>query len=99
MLAMSTSSSMNMANSSGRHPQVPAGVRELGRDDPISRPTHLKACGNPVLPMEKPNNGERPGLEVVTRALRRLLFATCVILVLAFAVVCYAEMFGFIQFD
>jgi hypothetical protein len=49
--------------------------------------------------MEKPNNGERPGLEVVTRALRRLFFATCVILGLAFAGVCYAEMFGFIQFD
>jgi hypothetical protein len=32
---------------------------------------------NPVLP-EKPDNGERLSLEVVARALRRLLFATCI---------------------
>jgi hypothetical protein len=57
------------------------------------------ACGNPVLSMEKPDHGERPGLEVATRALRRLLFAAWILLGLAFAVVCYAEMFGVIQFD
>jgi hypothetical protein len=54
---------------------------------------------NSVLPMEKPDNGERPGLEVVARVLRRLLFATCILLGLAFAVVCYAEMLGVVQFD
>jgi hypothetical protein len=57
------------------------------------------ACGNPVFPMEKPDNGERPGLEVVARALRRLLFATWILLGLAFAVICYAEMLGVVQFD
>jgi hypothetical protein len=53
----------------------------------------------PVLPTEKPDNGERPSLEAVARTLRRLLFATCILLGLAFAVVCYAEMLGVIQFD
>jgi hypothetical protein len=59
------------------------------------------ACGNPVLSMEKPDNGEGPSLEMVARdrALRRLLFATWILLGLAFAVVCYAEMFGVVQFD
>jgi hypothetical protein len=57
------------------------------------------ACGNPVLPMERPDNGERPSLEVVATALRRLLFATWILLGLAFAVICYAEMLGVIQFD
>jgi hypothetical protein len=52
-----------------------------------------------VLPMEKPDNGERPNLEVVARAPRRLLFATGSLLGLAFAVVCYAEMLGVVQFD
>jgi hypothetical protein len=49
--------------------------------------------------MVKPDNGERPVLEGVARALRRLLFATWLLLGLAFAVACYAEMFGFIQLD
>jgi hypothetical protein len=57
------------------------------------------ACGNPVLPMERPDNGERPSLEVVATALRRLLFAASILLGLAFAVICYAEMLGVIQFD
>jgi hypothetical protein len=48
-----------------------------------------------VLPMEKPNKG----LEVVVRALRRLLFAILILLGLAFALVCYAGMFGIVQFD
>ena len=52
-----------------------------------------------MLPMEKPDNGGRPSLEVVARALRRVLFATCILLGLAFAVVCYAEMLGVVQFD
>jgi hypothetical protein len=50
---------------------------------------------SPVLPMEKPNKS----LEIVARALRRLLFATWILLGLAFAVVCYAEMLGVVQFD
>jgi hypothetical protein len=54
---------------------------------------------NPVLPIEKPDNGERPSLEAVARVLRRLLFATCVLSGLAFAVVCYAEMLGVVQFE
>jgi hypothetical protein len=33
------------------------------------------------------------------KALRRLLFATCIFLGLTFAVVCYAEMLGVVQFD
>jgi hypothetical protein len=49
--------------------------------------------------MEKPDNGERPGLEVVARVLRRLLFATCILLGLAFGVVCYAEMLCIVQFE
>ena len=52
-----------------------------------------------MLAMEKADDGERPNLEVVARALRRLVFATRVLLGLAFAVACYAEMFGVIQFD
>jgi hypothetical protein len=49
--------------------------------------------------MEKPDNGERPNLEVVARALSRLLFATWILFGLAFAMVCYAEMLGVVQFD
>ena len=49
--------------------------------------------------MEKPYNGERPGLEAVVKALRRLLFAAWILLGLTFAVVCYAEMLGVLQFD
>jgi len=49
--------------------------------------------------MEKPENGERPSLEIVAMALRRLLFATWILLGLAFAAVCYAEMFGVFQCD
>jgi hypothetical protein len=53
----------------------------------------------PVLPMEKPHDGERPNLEVAVRALRRLLFATWILSGLAFALVCYAEMLGVVQVD
>jgi hypothetical protein len=42
----------------------------------------------------KADNGERLGLEAVARVLRQLLFAIWILLGLAFAVVCYAEMFG-----
>jgi hypothetical protein len=49
--------------------------------------------------MEKPNNSERPSLEIVARALRRLLFVTSILLALAFAVVCYAELLGVVRFD
>jgi hypothetical protein len=56
--------------------------------------------GNPVLPIGKPDNHVRPRLEVVARTLRRLLFATWILLGLTFAAVCYAEMFGVVfQFD
>jgi hypothetical protein len=50
---------------------------------------------NPVLPIEKLNNS----LEVIARALRRFLFAILILLGLAFAVICYAELFGGVQFD
>ncbi len=49
--------------------------------------------------MDGPDNGERPGLEVAARTLRRLLFAALILLGLAFAAACYAEMFGVFQFD
>jgi hypothetical protein len=49
--------------------------------------------------VEKPHNGESLNLEVAARALRRFLFATCILLGLAFAVVCYAEMLGVVQFE
>jgi hypothetical protein len=49
--------------------------------------------------MEKPNSGERPSLEIVARALRRFLFVTSILLALAFAVVCYAEMLDVVRFD
>jgi hypothetical protein len=52
-----------------------------------------------VLPIEKPDTGERPGPVAGARVLRRLLFATWIVLGLAFAVVCYAQMFGVFQFD
>ena len=54
---------------------------------------------HPMLPIEKPDTGERPGLAVGARVLRRLLFAIWIVLGLAFAVVCYAQMFGVFQFD
>lgn len=56
------------------------------------------ACGNPVLSMEKPDNGERRSPEAVARVLRGLLFAAGLLLALAFAVACYAEMLGVVQF-
>jgi hypothetical protein len=49
--------------------------------------------------LEKPDDGERPSLEVVAKALRRLLFAAWIMLGLAFAVACYVEMLGVVQFD
>jgi hypothetical protein len=51
-----------------------------------------------VLPIEKPDHGERLSPEVVARALRRLLFVTCISLGLTLAVVCHAEMLGVVQF-
>jgi hypothetical protein len=48
--------------------------------------------------MEKPDNGEQRGLEAVARVLRGLLFAAGLLLGLAFAVACYAEMLGVVQF-
>jgi hypothetical protein len=45
------------------------------------------------------DDGGRSSLEGVAGALRRLLFATWILLGLAFAVVCYAEMFGVFQFN
>jgi hypothetical protein len=59
----------------------------------------MRSRGHLVLPIEKPDNGERSDLGVIARALRRLLFATWILLGLAFAVVCYAEMFGLVQLD
>jgi hypothetical protein len=56
-------------------------------------------CGKPVLSMERPDNGERRALEWFPEPLRRLLFAAWILLGLAFAVVCYAEMFGVFQLD
>jgi hypothetical protein len=52
-----------------------------------------------MLPMGTPDNSERPTLETVARALRPLLFATGLLLGLAFASICYAEIFGLVQFD
>jgi hypothetical protein len=54
---------------------------------------------NIMLPMERSDNSKMPGLGAVARALRRLLFLICLLLGLAFAVICYAEMFGVVQFD
>jgi hypothetical protein len=52
--------------------------------------------GRLVLPMEKRDSSERPSLKVV---LRRLHFATCLLLGLAFAAFCYAEMLGVVRVD
>ena len=71
----------------------------MGGDDPIVMPAHPVACGKPVLPMDRPDNGERRSLEGAVMVLRRLLFAAWILLGLAFAVVCYAEMLGVVQFD
>jgi hypothetical protein len=57
------------------------------------------ACCYQVLPIKKPDTRERTGLAASARVLRRLLFATWIVLGLAFAVVCYAQMFGVFQFD
>jgi hypothetical protein len=47
----------------------------------------------------EPDDADRPGREIVPGALGRLLFVIWILLGLAFAVVCYAEMFGVFQFD
>jgi len=52
-----------------------------------------------MVPVERPENSERPILEAVARALRSLLFAIGLLLGLAFALICYAEIFGLVQFD
>jgi hypothetical protein len=49
--------------------------------------------------MDEPDNGGRSGVAIGARVLRRLLFAIWIVLGLAFAAVCYAEMFGVFQFD
>jgi hypothetical protein len=54
---------------------------------------------NVMLPMERPDNSEGPTLEAVARAPRRLLFAAGLLLGLGFSLICYAEMFGLLQFD
>jgi len=46
--------------------------------------------------MDEPHNGGRTR---IARVLRRFLFATWIVLGLAFAAVCYAQMFGVFQFD
>jgi hypothetical protein len=46
--------------------------------------------------MEKPNNGEQRRLVTI---FRRLLFATGLLLGLAFAVACYAELLGVVRFE
>ena len=51
-----------------------------------------------MLSTEKPDNGEQRNLEAVARVLRGLLFAAGLLLGLAFAVACYAEMLGVVQF-
>jgi hypothetical protein len=51
-----------------------------------------------MLPTERPDNSEEPTLEA-SRALRQLLFAAGLLLGLAFALICYAEMFGLLEFD
>ena len=43
-----------------------------------------------------PNSGRH---SLVVIILRRLLFATCILFGLAFAVICYAEMLGVVQYD
>ena len=52
-----------------------------------------------VFPMEKPHNGTRLSLEAVARVLRQLLFVIWMLLGLVFALLCYAEMLGVVQFD
>jgi hypothetical protein len=47
--------------------------------------------------MAKPDNDEQRSLEAVARVLRGLLFAAGLLLGLAFAVACYAEMLGVVQ--
>jgi hypothetical protein len=69
-------------------PNVGGGMHPNG--DCRSAPTGVKP---------KPNKGERLSFEAVARALRRLFFAIEILLGLAFALVCYAGMFGIVQFD
>jgi hypothetical protein len=52
-----------------------------------------------MLPVERTDSSERPPPEAVARALRRLLFAAGLLVGLAFALICYAGMFGLVQFD
>jgi hypothetical protein len=52
-----------------------------------------------VFSVEKPHNGTRLSLEAVARVLRQLLFVIWMLLGLAFALLCYAEMLGVVQFD
>jgi hypothetical protein len=52
-----------------------------------------------MLPMERTDNSKRPTHEAGARALRRLLFAAGLLMGLAVALICYAGMFGLVQFD
>jgi hypothetical protein len=52
----------------------------------------------PCVIDEKPDNGEQRSLEAVARVIRGLLFVIGLLLGLAFAVACYAEMLGVVQF-
>jgi hypothetical protein len=52
-----------------------------------------------VFSVEKPQNGKRLSLEAVARVLRQLLFVIWMLLGLVFALLCYAEMLGVVQFD
>jgi hypothetical protein len=49
--------------------------------------------------MEKMDNGGKQSLDAVARVFRRLLLATWILLGVAFAVVCCAEMLSVVQFD
>jgi hypothetical protein len=57
------------------------------------------ARGKQCYRSRQPETGERSGVTKVVRLLRRLLFVSSIVLGLAFAAACYAEMFGVLQLD
>jgi hypothetical protein len=103
MSVMPTNSSMNTATSSTM--VLENSCRSSCRRLRIgSRPSGPKVSASDglrqtVLPIERPDADERPGLTGGASVLRRLLFASLIVLGLAFAAVCYAEMFGVLRFE
>ena len=71
--------------------------KELG--SLVSRPAYLIARGSPLLSRQIQGNGTKCSPEVAVKVLRGLVFVAGILLGLAFAVACYAELLGIVHFE